>query len=75
MMAETVQFLTKADFIFGLSVMYDEMCKAFVQKDGAKVLSTNDFTTELKEKLEGITEANITEDEIKALFNKGSDGE
>lgn len=71
----TVQFLTKADFIFGLGVMYDEMSKAFVQKDGAKVLSTNDFTDALKEKLEGISEANITADEIKALFNKGGGGE
>lgn len=71
----TVQFLTKADFIFGLGVMYDEMCKAFVQKDGAKVLSTNDFTDALKEKLEGISEANITADEIKELFNKGGGGE
>lgn len=43
----------------------------FVAKDGAKVLSTNDFTDALKAKLDGIVDEEITEADIKGLFNSG----
>ena len=42
--------------------------KVFVKKDGAKVLSTNDFTDALKEKLTAITEERIDPADIRALF-------
>lgn len=51
-----------------LDTSYSEQ---FVAKDGAKVLSTNDFTDALKTKLEGITEETISEQEIQALFESG----
>ncbi len=42
--------------------------KVYVKKDGAKVLSTNDFTDALKEKIESITDEHIDPAEIRALF-------
>ena len=43
----------------------------FVAKDGAKVLSTNDFTDALKAKLDGIIDEEISVDDIKNLFKSG----
>ena len=40
----------------------------YVKRDGAKVLSTNDFTDALKEKLDAITEEHIDPADIRALF-------
>ena len=42
--------------------------KVYVKKDGAKVLSTNDFTDAMKEKLDSITEERIDPADIRALF-------
>lgn len=49
-------------------LMLEENEKLFVKKDGAKVLSTNDFTDALKEKLDAITEEHIDPADIRALF-------
>lgn len=40
----------------GITYLWGQIKGGFVAKDGSKVLSTNDFTTELKTKLEGIEE-------------------
>lgn len=40
----------------GITYLWGQIKNGFVAKDGSKVLSTNDFTTELKTKLEGIEE-------------------
>ena len=71
----TMSLVTKTELLNSLAWAYDELAKAFVKKDGAKVLSTNDFTDALKEILDGITEATITEEEVKAIFNKAGEGE
>lgn len=70
-----MQVMTKADILKILGWVYEEINANFVKKDGAKVLSTNDFTDALKEKLDGIVEATISEEEFKAAFQKAGDGE
>ena len=64
--------VTKDSLIEALGV-FKELMDAqneavFVKKDGAKVLSTNDFTDALKAKLEGITDEEISREDIAALF-------
>lgn len=70
--------VTKAELVNALSI-FKEMIDAdienrFVQKDGAKVLSTNDFTDELKEKLDGIIDEDISREDIANLFDGGASG-
>ena len=64
--------VTQADLIQAFGVFKELMDEAnaerFVQKDGAKVLSTNDFTDALKAKLDAITEEKIDAADIRALF-------
>lgn len=64
--------VTQADIVsaFGVfrEMMNAENEKLYVKKDGAKVLSTNDFTDEFKAKLDSITEEKIDASEIRALF-------
>ncbi len=64
--------VTQSDLIQCLGVFKELMDEAnearFVQKDGAKVLSTNDFTDALKAKLDSITEEKIDAADIRALF-------
>lgn len=64
--------VTQEDILAALGVfrelMLEENKKLFVQKDGAKVLSTNDFTDALKAKLDSITEEKIDAADIRALF-------
>ena len=64
--------LTKGELITALGV-FKEMCdERYVEQDGAKVLSTNDFTNELKAKLEGITDETITRADIENIFTGGA---
>lgn len=74
-MATTMELVTKADLLKFAGWIYEGVAENFVAKDGAKVLSTNDFTDALKEKLDGIVEATISEEEFKAAFKKAGDGE
>ena len=64
--------VTQSDLIQCLGVFKELMDAAnaerFVEKDGAKVLSTNDFTDALKAKLDSITEEKIDAADIRALF-------
>lgn len=67
--------VTKAELIEALGI-FKEMQDAdnaarFVAKEDGKGLSTNDFTTALKEKLDGITDEEVSREEIQAMFNKG----
>ena len=67
--------VTKAELIEALGI-FKEMQDAdnaarFVAKEDGKGLSTNDFTNALKEKLDGITDEEVSREEIQNLFNKG----
>lgn len=66
--------ITKAELIQAMGIFKDELDKVYVAKDGDKVLSTNDFTDALKEKLDGIIDETVTADDIKDLFNKKAGG-
>ena len=70
-----MELVTKEMLIRALAINYEELNKIFVQKDGSKVLSSNDFTNAFKAKLEGMHEATISEEEIKSVFNKSGGGE
>ena len=67
--------LTKDNLIDALAVFKELICEDiaanYVEKDGAKVLSTNDFTDALKAKLDGIVEEEISRSDIENLFAKG----
>jgi len=67
--------VSATELIQALGVFKDELDAAyaaqFVAKDGAKVLSTNDFTDALKAKLDGIIDEEISVDDIKNLFKSG----
>lgn len=67
--------VTKAELIQSLAIfkeMVDEdNAKKFVAKEDGKGLSANDFTDALKEKLDGITDEEVSREEIQNLFNKG----
>lgn len=67
--------LTKENLIDALAVfkelIYEDIAANYVAKDGAKVLSTNDFTDALKAKLDGIVEEEISRSDIENLFAKG----
>lgn len=64
--------VSQSDLIQAFGVFKELMDAAnaerFVEKDGAKVLSTNDFTDALKAKLDSITEEKIDAADIRALF-------
>ena len=70
--------MTKASVVKAFVNFFEEIDKLYVRKDGAKGLSTNDFTDALKEKLEGITDEEITTADIQNIFSQaagGGDGE
>lgn len=67
--------ITKAELIQAMGIFKDELDKVYVAKDGDKVLSTNDFTDALKEKLDGIIDETVSAEEIQNLFNKAGGGE
>lgn len=62
----------KSELVNALAVFKElidaDYAERFVAKDGAKVLSTNDFTDALKAKLEEITDEEITREDIQNLF-------
>lgn len=67
--------VTKAELIQTLAVFKelldeDNALKYVAQEDG-KGLSTNDFTNALKEKLDEITDEEVSREEIQNLFTKG----
>lgn len=69
--------VTKAELIQTLAVFKelldeDNAAKFVAQEDG-KGLSTNDFTNALKEKLDEITDEEVSREDIQNLFNKGGD--
>lgn len=67
--------VNKAELInaFGVfkELMDAENEKLYVKQDGAKGLSTNDFTDELKEKLDGIVNETIGADDFTGMFSHG----
>lgn len=69
--------VTKAELIQTLGVfkelLDEDNAAKFVAKEDGKGLSTNDFTNALKEKLDEITDEEISREEINALFNKGGE--
>lgn len=68
--------ITKAAMVELLQTIHEELDKYYVKKDGDKVLSDNNFTDALKEKLDGIVEETITAEEVREIFNrKAGDGE
>lgn len=67
--------VTKAELIQTLGVfkelLDEDNAAKFVAKEDGKGLSTNDFTNALKEKLDEITDEEVSREEIQNLFNKG----
>lgn len=67
--------VTKAELIQTLGVfkelLDEDNAAKFVEKEDGKGLSTNDFTNALKEKLDEITDEEVSREEIQNLFNKG----
>lgn len=55
----------------GVQYLWKQIAGTFVKKDGSKVLSTNDFTNDLKTKLEGI-EAGAQVNKIESITIGGS---
>ena len=67
--------VTKAELIQTLAVfkelLDEDNAEKFVAQEDGKGLSTNDFTNALKEKLDEITDEEVSREEIQNLFNKG----
>lgn len=70
--------ITKSELLDALGVFKElhdaEISANFVAKDGAKVLSTNDFTDALKAKLDGLTDEDVTRADIQTIFSGGASG-
>lgn len=70
--------VTKTELVKALGVFKEladaDYANRFVTKDGAKVLSTNDFTDALKEKLDSLTDEEVTRADIEQLFTGGASG-
>ena len=68
--------ITKTELIEALGAFKELSDTAYdakyVAKDGAKVLSTNDFTDALKAKLEGLNDEDVTRADIEAIFSGGA---
>ena len=62
----------KAEILIALGVFHELIIKeiedVFVKKDGAKVLSTEDFTTALKEKLDALEYETISREDVENIF-------
>lgn len=70
--------VTKAELVKALGVFKEladaDYANRFVAKDGAKVLSTNDFTDALKEKLDSLVDEEVTRADIESIFTGGASG-
>lgn len=70
--------VTKAELMKALGVLKEladaDYANRFVAKDGAKVLSTNDFTDALKEKLDSFVDEEVTRADIESIFTGGASG-
>ena len=70
--------ITKSELLETLGVFRElhnaEISAAYVAKDGAKVLSTNDFTDALKTKLENLNDEEITREDLQREVFGGASG-
>ncbi len=63
-----MKVVSQEDVLAAFGAFKEMIDEIYVKKDGAKVLSTNDFTDALKEKLDAITEEHIDPADIRKLF-------